>query len=232
MSIPRALFWSGLCLLVALWLGSVGVAFSRGGSLYSESESERGSGHSPAAVRELDSFRRISSHGSVDVEVSIGEPQRVEVVGGRDVQRHVETVVRDGTLEISTTGFFWSADSTKVRVVVPAIDALTLNGSGDATLSGVDSADLAVETYGSGDVTVSGKTGRLKYSSMGSGDGDLKELHAGNAVVSLHGSGDADVDASESLEAEIYGSGDLTYHGSPSHVSQSVHGSGEVKQDS
>lgn len=48
-------------------------------------------------------------------------------------------------------------------------------------------------------------------------------------VVDIAGSGDVVLDASQSLEASVAGSGDVSYTGTPARISRNVMGSGEVR---
>jgi len=228
MSLPRVLFWSGLGLLVLLWLGSLGAAFGNGGLRVPGAV--RGSGHLVTQSRELGEFRRISNDGSVDLDVSIGPEQSVSVVADDNVAPQVETEVRDGELFISEHGSYWGLHSLKVKIVVPELEALNLEGSGDAEITGVTGPSLELSTHGSGDITASGRVEKLNISGYGSGDSYLAKLDADDAIVRLRGSGDAHVHANRTLDVEIFGSGDVHYAGSP-RVNSTVKGSGDVTQD-
>jgi hypothetical protein len=237
MSLPRTLFWAGLGLLVCLWFGSLEVAFSHWGRMPGDGASaataERETSHEPATRnREVGSFTRISDNGSVDLEITIGPEQSVEVIGDDDAVRKVETSVSGDELVVSQRDSMWSWTSgdVKVKVTVPKLDAVNLQGSGDATIAGLDGGNLELNSYGSGDFKASGKVERLTFTSHGSGDGSLEDLEAADAVIKLHGSGDAHVSASRTLDVETFGSGDVRYSGSP-RVSSRITGSGDVSQD-
>jgi hypothetical protein len=47
--------------------------------------------------------------------------------------------------------------------------------------------------------------------------------------VSISGSGDAHVNATETIDARVAGSGDVTYSGHPHDVSRRVSGSGSIE---
>jgi hypothetical protein len=228
MSLPRVLFWSGLGLLVLLWLGSLGAAFGNGG--LQVPGAVRGSGHLITQSRELAEFRRISNDGSVDLDISVGPEQSVAVVADDNIAPRVETQVRDGELFVSERGSYWGLHSLKVKIVVPQLDALNLEGSGDAEVKGVTGSSIDLSTHGSGDITASGRVDKVSLSGYGSGDAYLEKLDADDAVVKLRGSGDAHVNASRTLDVEIFGSGDVHYRGSP-RVNSTVKGSGDVTQD-
>ena len=58
----------------------------------------------------------------------------------------------------------------------------------------------------------------------------LRDLAVRDAVVRVRGSGDAQLGLVSSLDAEVLGSGDVTYAGSPKIVRQVVRGSGSISQ--
>ena len=48
-----------------------------------------------------------------------------------------------------------------INIVMPDIEAMHINGSGDVEVTGVDNDELDLSINGSGDLTVSGKTNAL-----------------------------------------------------------------------
>ena len=124
---------------------------------------------------------------------------------------------------------------------------LKINGSGDLVLSGVrgkmeigisGSGDVLAENLqldvcevsirGSGDVKLKGKAAKLILKQSGSGDVNAYALESAEVIAKSYGSGDAVVNAAERIEANISGSGDLSYYGSPEYVDVESKGSGEV----
>jgi hypothetical protein len=190
----------------------------------------RGSGNVVTRTREVEPFTRVSGHGSTDLEIDVGPARQSVVVDAEDnIAPLIETTVRDGTLSISARGAYSSHHGPTVRISVPRLDSVALNGSGDAKIEGARGSDLELSTFGSGDITAAGEVDRLTYSSSGSGDGRFGGLHAREAIVRLRGSGDVHVYATESLDAQTFGSGDVTYGGSPQRVDKKTLGSGEIR---
>jgi hypothetical protein len=184
-------------------------------------------------ARELASFERVEAGGSIDVRVELGAPQSVTVEGHPDRIGEVATDVEAGTLRIG-----WrdgapreSRGGARVRIRVPALGALALNGSGDADLERASGAALSLTLAGSGDLQASGAVDQLTVTLSGSGDAELARLVARHAHVTLSGSGDAHVTATEELDANLSGSGDLSYGGRPKEVRQRVSGSGAVESN-
>ena len=96
-------------------------------------------------------------------------------------------------------------------VSAPGALRLSIDGSGDVVWTGLDSERVEIGVSGSGDVEVSGKTGALAIELNGSGNVDAGDLDARDVPVAIAGSGDVDVSVSDTLAAEISGSGQVTY---------------------
>jgi hypothetical protein len=137
--------------------------------------------------------------------------------------------LKAGALELQVSG------SGSVQAVSVSADSVRLNikGSGDIQLGSIEANTVNAQIAGSGDVVVQdeGRANVLEVAVMGSGDVAMKGVAARVGKVTILGSGDVEVRVSESLEAEIFGSGDLLYYGEPE-TSTSVMGSGEVTRKS
>jgi hypothetical protein len=174
-------------------------------------------------------FTRIDSRAAADLNVHVGEPQRVQVRAGRKVIGDVHTVVHDGALEVTFEHHgLWPSDVV-VDVSVPRLTEIDTSGSGDVDADGIAGDAFAVRSDGSGDFTLAGAVRRLRLDMDGSGKAHLAGLAAREARVSLSGSGDADVRADRRLEVWLDGSGDVRYHGHPA-LTRHVDGSGDLSR--
>jgi len=115
-----------------------------------------------------------------------------------------------------------------VAVSVPSLDALTVQGSGNISVTGISSPSLTVRLPGSGTIHAAGTTARLNVAIGGSGTALLTRLIARDATASIDGSGSIALTATHSLDASISGSGAIFYTGNPAHVTRSVTGSGAI----
>jgi len=181
-------------------------------------------------ARAVGEFHKIDVRGSTDVRVSVGGAQSVVVVAPAGIADLIETAAADGTLTVSTKRTYWTPGHTVVRISVPTLDAIAIDGSADATVEGIHGPAFDVTLRGSGDLTASGAAGRLTYDCDGSGDARLRDLAVRDAVVRIRGSGDAHLAVSQTLDAEIFGSGDITYEGSARLVNEVIRGSGSVSR--
>lgn len=208
-----------------------------------------GSGTLATETRDLAPFRAVSSELSFPVDIAVGAPQAVSITCDDDLLRHIVTTVRDGslTLEVEDDRDLTAAAGCMAKVTLPALDAVSLAGSGRITVTGeaavgsvslagsgdVEIATLAtrrldVSLAGSGDVVASGTAAMVDVSVAGSGDVRLADLVALEARVSLVGSGDVALNVSKSLDVTVTGSGDVEVRGTPA-INQTILGSGRVR---
>src|SRR4029453_5594007 len=114
-------------------------------------------------------------------------------------------------LLISSRTNYSTRIGVKVTIVVPALEEARISGSGNIAASGISGKEFAVHITGSGDMRVSGSTDSLNASITGSGGIDATKLPAAAADVTVTGSGNIKLRATQSLHAEITGSGDVYY---------------------
>jgi hypothetical protein len=179
-------------------------------------------------TRDVASFTRIDNQDSVDVRVHVGErPQRVRVSAGRKVIDDVRTEVRDGALRVSFSHHGWGGGSVEVEAWVPALTAISTDGSGDVSADGIAADAFQARSDGSGDLRATGRAARLTVELDGSGDAHLADFAAKDAKVTVGGSGDLDVRAGDRLDASVDGSGDVRYRGNPV-LTRHVDGAGDI----
>ena len=183
-------------------------------------------------TRDVGSFDAIVLQGGLDLEVASGPRPAVQVTAARKVIGRVKTELHGTTLVVSAKrkGIVIGSDSlhgAKVRVTAPHLTSITLQGAGDAHLTGLSGQRVQLRLEGSGDLEASGRVDELSTTMQGSGDARLGKLAARRAMLTMQGSGDAELSVSDTLDVQVQGSGDVTYHGHP-HVNSSVQGSGDV----
>lgn len=105
-----------------------------------------------------------------------------------------------------------------------------VKGSGDVSADALYARSVSATIQGSGNLTLKGRTDNLSATIAGSGDLNARLLTSRIADCKVQGSGDLLVNAREELSAEIRGSGDISYTGSPKRLNKSVRGSGSINQ--
>ena len=198
--------------------GCIGAVLHDGGPMTSQTVSQTG-------------YTKIDLRGSADLIVKIGAEESITINGNEDRVENVEISVEDGVLIIreESDGLFGHSNGNlEVTVTAPSITSVTLSGSGDIDITGAHGESFAVAINGSGDIDVTGEVDSASFTVRGSGDIKAKGLKTKNTTVSISGSGDADVFASDSVDALIRGSGDITYFGGAEDVKDKVQGSGDI----
>jgi len=105
-----------------------------------------------------------------------------------------------------------------------------LSGSGEISLvaSIAEVADFGVT--GSGKVRASGTAQSVKASLSGSGKVLAANLETDKCTIHISGSGDVEINVKSELDANISGSGSVSYKGNPNHVNSHSSGSGHVRK--
>ncbi len=170
---------------------------------------------------EISALEPYDSRKTCRIEISV--PSLVEVISYGSSDISIEDVEGEH-FECYTKG---SGDIVINGIVCDDIEC-SIKGSGDISLKQVKSRFLECKINGSGDFSASGKTEELEANIHGSGDVDTRKLKAKVVSVTIKGSGDARVAVEESLDAAVYGSGDIAYYGEPHHISRHISGSGEI----
>ena len=202
--------------------------------------------------RDLRGFSKVAFAISGDVLISLGNTYSVELEGDRDYLREVKTDIVGDELRIRRDKWFDSGnEKVTVRITMPAIDGISVSGSGrvtvkdplrgdglDVAISGSGRALLRDVALGEVECSISGSGSlnfagngtikKLEISISGSGDytGDGTRIDVLDARIS--GSGSCDCHVTEMLRASISGSGDILYSGNPK-IDAAVSGSGKVR---
>ncbi len=133
-------------------------------------------------------------------------------------------IIKNGNLEASING------SGEVNVSgVRGSLILGINGSGDFTGQNLQLDNAVIACHGSGDTRLEGKAATLKIDSHASGDVNTLAMPAEKAMIEVRGSGDVKVRATQSIKANLYGSGDVIVEGNPKDRQTSRHGSGSIR---
>jgi hypothetical protein len=189
----------------------------------------RGEPTQTTEARKVGDFHAVELRGTADVVVAIGKDTRVDASGEPDLLPRLVTETKDGVLIVDTRGRLPSNNHLRVTITTPDLDGATISGTGDLHISGISNAKLEARLSGTGDLVISGATGAVRAQVSGTGDLRLKDLTAKSVYVDVNGTGEAIVYASQSVDARLSGTGDISVYGHPSQVSKSVSGLGEIK---
>ncbi len=183
----------------------------------------------------------VFSTEDFEIHVSVKNLKEIVLQGSGDVE--IEGILTAEELNIEQHGSGDFEGDLNVKDL-----EMSLHGSGDAEVSGVNGS-LSVKQYGSGDfegdnlhlgtayfsingsgdAEVSGTSAMMELKQNGSGDFDGRSFQVKTAKIRKTSSGEADVFVSETIDAKISGSGDLSIKGSPDITNYSATGSGSIR---
>lgn len=197
-------------------------------------------------------FKSISYSLPVDLEVNVGIKFSVKAIGiSEDIDKIV--IEKDGDVLVvkATSGRHRFDSDTKIYVSMPAINGISVAGSGNVLISGdINSNSFDANIAGSGDikieslrasktqVNVSG-SGNVRvlsdsqvkvadYRIAGSGNIFADKVRALQVEANIAGSGNIKAFATDVLKAKIAGSGNIDCFGNPKSVEKLKFGSGNI----
>ncbi|HCI57702.1 MAG TPA: hypothetical protein DFH96_02890 [Bacteroidetes bacterium] len=106
---------------------------------------------------------------------------------------------------------------------------IDISGSGKVKMNYVKAKNIEANMRGSGKIILGGSAQSLNANLAGSGKIITHKLNVDRAEVNVSGSGTASVWVSDSLTANIAGSGNLYYVSSPRTINQAIAGSGKIE---
>ena len=175
--------------------------------------------------------------------VTVSNIEALSVSGSGDLVGDGKFSARDLELKVSGSGSIEVEADAKgqVQADVSGSGDLTFKGTGESLESAVSgsgkvnvSATIAgkieVSVSGSGKVIASGTANQIGARISGSGKVLAANLEVSKCEVRISGSGDVEINVKDSLDANISGSGSVTYKGNPSQVNSHASGSGNVRK--
>ena len=169
----------------------------------------KGSGNIISENRELTNFSSINLIGGIDVNIKFSDKYNCTVVSDENLIPYIKTEVVNNNLQISINKNYSSIEGIEVNVNAPEYDEVSISGSGDINIIDFKNDNLSLNISGSGDITANGEVQILIAKISGSGDIISAELISKSATITINGSGDAKIWASDSISAQINGSGDI-----------------------
>lgn len=180
-------------------------------------------------------FTGVEASRALDVEIEQSNDRSITVIADKNLQSHIITQVEHGVLKISADADIKNAESKKIIVKMPVIDALQSSSAATITSKrairshslslGSSSAGfidvlfegetLSAETSSGGHIYLSGKTLRLETTSSSGSVIEADKLLA-NDVTSTSSSGsNTKIRPLVNLEAKASSGSSITYYNKP-----------------
>lgn len=163
-------------------------------------------------VREVKStVSTVELVGPINLTLRQGDVPLLKVRGEQRLLGNIGTDQDGTTLRIGSKGLLLHPRRPiQVELVLPSLNELVINGSGDSTVSGFSGERLSVQLQGSGNLTFNGRYKDVEAGVHGSGDLNLNTGHGERVQLEMVGTGAITSSGScKELKADLAGSGDL-----------------------
>lgn len=211
-----------------------------------------GSGTVVTQERQVPAFKGLLIKGSANATIRMGTEQKLEITTDDNILEILQTTVSDGILTIDSRDPYSATQGVQLEITVSSMESIVIKGSGNIDLEGTAieagfvpefkaliegsgtiagseiHAEKAIATIqGSGGIRLTGRGSAINALVSGSGDIFAEDFPVSVANATIQGSGEIKVNASDTFEGDISGSGDISYAGNPAAVITSVSGSGD-----
>ena len=187
-----------------------------------------GSGNLETRELDLEEFDAIDVGGAFDLEISLGDRQKVVMTIDDNLWDNLEAAVSGGTLEIGWDKSCNPEGDCKVEIVVRELKAMNIHGAAEVEITGYHGTSFEFRVSGAAELEMDGQVDNLEINVSGAGEIDTRELKAKSVEISVSGAGEAKVYASESFEGRVSGVGSIDYWGNPEHQKTKVSGMGDI----
>lgn len=211
----------------------------------------KGEGPAVEERRSISKCSKLILSLDADVEYRVSDSAGLLLIAPANFMSEIKTESGSDKLHIRNNRTLDNVEKIRIILYSPSFEIIEINGSGKIITAGAIHSDkLSLRINGSGDfnaslygknmstaingsgkVVLSGKTQFHEVEINGSGDLLADSLVVDNYNLSLRGSGDASIQAISKLNAEVIGSGTITYSGQPE-VKTQITGSGDVRKRS
>lgn len=212
------------------------------------------SGHKEVITqdRQVPSFHAVKVSGGLDVELSQGNTQKLQVEADKDIISHIRTEVTDGVLNIyrEKDGYIKISTGVKIRLTFQNLDAITAEGGCEIkSLGKINFSTLKLDLSGGCDLMLDCKADMIicdlsggckaefkgeavNCNINGSGGCEVKasELKLKNCAIDASGASEVTVNVTGDLSITANGASDVTYYGNPAKVSRNAHGASKINK--
>ncbi|MCJ9430500.1 head GIN domain-containing protein [Kordiimonas marina] len=185
-------------------------------------------------TRDVAPFHNIRVKGGIELKLSVGKSQSVDVATEDDYQDKVKTYVEGDTLVIDMTdedkhNIHLQDDEVTVTINMESLKGFEVLGAVDGTMDGFKGGDLSVDIRGAANLTIEGSCDKFDLDIKGAGKVDAEDMTCKDVDVAVKGVGSASVHASDSVDADVSGIGKITVYGHPKDVRKDTGGLGSIR---
>lgn len=169
-------------------------------------------GPSTVQERAVENVTSVELDTSGSLVITHGDEASLTVTAGENVIDLLTSEVSGETLSLGVDGDPLAVSGDiQYELTVPVLDAITVRGSGDATVNFSGAAEPEITLNGSGSVTATDVVAsRLSVNLDGSGEIDVSEIEVDEITTKIDGSGKVQLGGRATAQtAEIRGSGEF-----------------------
>lgn len=185
---------------------------------YSSSETSKSQ---KTEERKVDSFSSLLIDGSGDLDISVQEACSVSVTTEEKALSKIITEVKDGTLQISIKGVSLGS-APKIKVGMPKIESVDINGAWKANMSDIKSNALKVNLDGASNLTCSGTCDDLTADLSGASELQAIKLICKNIILNIDGACKAKIFSKDSLKLDASGAARVELAGNPPQITKNL----------
>ena len=189
----------------------------------------KGSGKRAIEKREVPSFTSISLDGAYNVYVACQQSLSLEIEADENILPLLRAEVSNNVLRIKSTQNYSSSEPVVVKISVPNIEGLNVNGAGKIEITGMKNDRFEIDSSGAATISVSGNTKVVDIDSSGAAKIDALRLHASRAIVDSKGVSQIEIVVVDQLDVTISGQSRVTYDGDPV-INKTIHGPGKLEK--
>lgn len=220
-----------------------------GGGLFTRSV--RSSGHTVTETYDIKDFTGVSIRSQMNnlaLEFAEGG-YSVQIIADQRYLDRIRVEKNGNLLRIETDDNLKFRERIEVRVTVPSLEELHLEGALDVDNKGAIKADrlymtvagatdidlnmdcneLTVEASGAAEVDFRGRADTFSWKGAGATEMDGSGLVTQVATVVISGAGESSIHCEKTLNATVQGAGSIEYTGN-CEVHKNIQGAGSVKQ--
>ncbi|MCF8239987.1 MAG: DUF2807 domain-containing protein [Melioribacteraceae bacterium] len=190
----------------------------------------KGNGDLKEETRSISEFTDLEVSGAFTVKVIVGESVSLKVRAEENLLKYIRTEVRGDRLEIYSERNISPKHDMEIFLTVTSLENVEASGANNVKIKNVETGDFTIDLSGACNLDVAGKCDYLKVGISGATNLDAKELIAKEVKISASGASNADVYASEKLDADVSGVGNIDFYGDPDDVRSDVSGISSIER--
>lgn len=190
----------------------------------------KGSGNLKVEDRNVSNFQKIEANGAINLEVTVQQNYAVSVETDDNLLEFIKTEVDGDTLKIYSEGKLSMRSKVNVKISMPELERVNVNGASNAVIANVKSENFKLEANGASKIKVNGEVLGFEVDANGASRIDAEELKIQNANLNANGASNIVISAVNQLQADASGASSITYSGEPQIIEKRSSGASSIKK--